>query len=114
MRSIWEHYYNEANAIVYVIDSADAPRLEEARIAFDLVSKDELLSNVPILTIANKQDLPGALSPPDLAKIFYPAQDVADRTRVFAVSAISGDGIDDALSAIVDEAIVNARIQQHR
>jgi len=33
MRSIWEKYFAEAHGLVYVIDSADEERMEEARLA---------------------------------------------------------------------------------
>ena len=112
MRSIWERYYKEANAVVFVVDSADLARLEEAKAAFDEVCENELLSlhDVPVLTIANKQDLPNALSPGDLAMNFYSQHDgLPDRTRVFAVNAIAGQGIEEAITAVVDEALANAK-----
>ena len=34
MRMMWEKYYLEANAVVYVVDSADVSRLEEAKLAY--------------------------------------------------------------------------------
>jgi len=34
MRGIWEKYYDEANAVVFVLDSADVGRLNEAKLAF--------------------------------------------------------------------------------
>jgi hypothetical protein len=34
MRSIWDKYYSEAHAMIFVIDSADPDRLEEARATF--------------------------------------------------------------------------------
>jgi GTPase SAR1 family protein len=34
MRSMWEKYYLEANAVLYVVDSADLGRLEEAKESF--------------------------------------------------------------------------------
>jgi len=37
MRSIWEKYYLEANAVVYVVDSADPQRLEEAKLAYGIL-----------------------------------------------------------------------------
>jgi len=37
MRAMWEKYYQEANAVVYVLDSADIPRLEEAKLAYGMV-----------------------------------------------------------------------------
>jgi ADP-ribosylation factor related protein 1 len=38
MRAIWERYYSEAHAVVYVVDSADVGRLEEAKLAYGLLS----------------------------------------------------------------------------
>ena len=33
VRSIWERYYSEADAVVFVIDSGDVTRFEEAKLA---------------------------------------------------------------------------------
>jgi ADP-ribosylation factor related protein 1 len=92
MRSIWEKYYDEAHVVIFAVDSADIGRLEEAKLAYDAACDNDLLAKVPvpIITFANKQDLPGALSPADLSINFYPVQDAADRSKVFPVSAITG------------------------
>lgn len=34
MRNIWEKYYEDAHAILFVVDSADLGRLEEAKLAY--------------------------------------------------------------------------------
>ena len=34
MRNMWEKYYDSAHAIVFVVDSADIGRLEEAKLAY--------------------------------------------------------------------------------
>ncbi len=34
MRNIWENYYSEANGIIFVVDSCDINRLEEAKLAY--------------------------------------------------------------------------------
>lgn len=34
MRNIWERYYDSAHAIVFVVDSSDIGRLEEAKLAY--------------------------------------------------------------------------------
>ena len=93
----------------WIVDSADVGRLEEAKISFDSVCDHGGLRNVPVITIANKQDLPGALTPGDLAMNFYVVQDAADRTRVFAVNAISGQGIEECILEVVSEALIHAR-----
>ncbi len=68
-RSLWESYYSDVNSIIFVVDCSDKIRM--------VVAKDELeamLSHkgvkgreVPLLIMANKQDLPGALEPSDVA-----------------------------------------------
>jgi ADP-ribosylation factor related protein 1 len=71
---MWEKYYDEADAVMFVVDSADIGRLEEAKLAYDSVCEHDNLSKVPVLTIANKQDLPGALSSNDLSINFLMQQ----------------------------------------
>jgi GTPase SAR1 family protein len=34
MRTMWERYYSEANAVIFVVDSGDISRLEEAKLAY--------------------------------------------------------------------------------
>ena len=34
MRNMWEKYYDDANAIIFVVDSSDVSRLEEAKLAY--------------------------------------------------------------------------------
>jgi ADP-ribosylation factor related protein 1 len=104
MRSIWDRYYDEADCVVFIVDSADMGRFEEAKLAYDSVRDNDILSRVPLLTIANKQDLPGALTPGDLAMNFYPVQDAAERARVFPVSALNGQGVEDVVLSMIDEA----------
>jgi hypothetical protein len=50
----------------------------------------------------------GALTPGDLANTFYADQDTEvsafDRFRVYPVSALSGDGVVSAMTAVIEEA----------
>lgn len=34
VRSLWEKYYSDAHGLIFVMDSADVGRFEEARLAF--------------------------------------------------------------------------------
>jgi ADP-ribosylation factor related protein 1 len=104
LSGMWEKYYDEADAVMFVVDSADIGRLEEAKLAYDSVCEHDSLSRVPVLTIANKQDLPEALSSNDLSINFYPIQDSAEKSKVFAVSAITGQGFQEAINAVVAQA----------
>eukprot|EP01038_Epipyxis_sp_PR26KG_P013348 gene13348-17904_t len=108
MRTMWERYYDEANAIIFVVDSADFGRLEESKLAYEAICDHDSVNNIPIIILCNKQDMQGALSPGDLAMNFYAIQDAADRCRVFPVSALTGDGIIQAMHSVIEEAKINA------
>jgi ADP-ribosylation factor protein 1 len=62
IRPLWRHYYDGTAGIIFVIDSADRDRLDTARIElFRLLNEDQLRDSV-LLVLANKQDLPGAMT----------------------------------------------------
>ena len=62
LRPYWRCYYQDTNAVVYVIDSADRERLEVARQELELMLQEEELKGAPVLILANKQDLPNAMN----------------------------------------------------
>jgi ADP-ribosylation factor protein 1 len=62
IRSLWRYYYTNTNAVIFVVDSNDRSRMEEARLELDRMLNAEELTNAKILVYANKQDLPGAMS----------------------------------------------------
>jgi ADP-ribosylation factor-like protein 6 len=55
-RSLWEHYYADVQAIIYVIDSTDRIRMCVAKEELDmLLNHDEIKrSRAPLLFYANK------------------------------------------------------------
>ncbi|KAF8063071.1 ARL6 [Scenedesmus sp. PABB004] len=68
-RGLWEHYYLEAQAVVFVVDSADRLRLVVAKDELDnLLRHPQLGRRVPLLVLGNKMDLPSALTPVELAQ----------------------------------------------
>ncbi|KXS20969.1 ARF/SAR superfamily [Gonapodya prolifera JEL478] len=103
MRSLWPQYYDECHGIVFVIDSCDEERLDECRAAADSLLTSDLTLNVPLILLANKQDLPTALPPHELKERFV--NRIAERmgareSGVMAVSAIEGTGVKDAIDWI--------------
>ncbi len=66
IRDLWKHYYENTEALIYVVDSSDTERLDLATEEMYKMLNDDSLSKAPVLIFANKQDLPGALSPNEL------------------------------------------------
>ena len=71
IRPLWRHYYQNTDAIIWVIDSNDRDRIGDSNhFGYDNSSMKELhrvlsedeLRDVAVLLFANKQDLPNALS----------------------------------------------------
>ncbi|CAL6053921.1 ADP-ribosylation_factor like protein 2a [Hexamita inflata] len=66
IRNYWSHYFGDAKALVWVVDSADSRRLEEVAAELSLCIDDPKLAGVPLLVLANKQDLETSLKPSDI------------------------------------------------
>lgn len=68
IRNLWRHYYQGTEGVIYVVDSTDCDRFDlAAQELHSLLAADEL-RNAKVLVLANKQDLPDAVSAADLAE----------------------------------------------
>ena len=54
-----------------MIDSADTRRMEETGVELSQLLDEERLADVPLLIMANKQDLMSALSPAEVSILSY-------------------------------------------
>lgn len=59
LRPLWKSYTRCTDGIIFVVDSCDTERLEEAKMEITRVARSPDNAGVPILILANKQDLPG-------------------------------------------------------
>ncbi|KAI8983872.1 ADP-ribosylation factor family-domain-containing protein [Pilobolus umbonatus] len=103
LQSIWERYYSECHAIVFVVDSTDAIRLNECRDTFEKMITNDAVEGVPVLMLANKQDVPGALRVEEIKEVFnkIAVKLGARDSRVLPVSALEGNGVEDAVDWLV-------------
>eukprot|EP00746_Dinoflagellata_sp_MGD_P087986 gnl/MRDRNA2_/MRDRNA2_34855_c0_seq1.p1 gnl/MRDRNA2_/MRDRNA2_34855_c0~~gnl/MRDRNA2_/MRDRNA2_34855_c0_seq1.p1 ORF type:complete len:182 (+),score=38.80 gnl/MRDRNA2_/MRDRNA2_34855_c0_seq1:79-624(+) len=61
IRKLWRHYYQGTQGVIFVIDSSDRDRIEDARDELFKMLADEEMTNAVLLVFANKQDLPHAM-----------------------------------------------------
>ncbi|KAL1320202.1 hypothetical protein HN51_064912 [Arachis hypogaea] len=102
LRSIWEKYYEEAHAVVFVVDAACPSKFEDAKSALEKVLRHEDLQGAPLLILANKQDLPQAVSADELARCLD-LKKLEERVHMFeAVSAYDGIGIRESAEWLVE------------
>ncbi|XP_063704215.1 ADP-ribosylation factor-like protein 4C isoform X2 [Culicoides brevitarsis] len=69
LRPLWRSYTRCTDGIVFVVDSVDTERIEEAKMELMRTAKCPENIGVPVLVLANKQDLPGALDPKEIEKL---------------------------------------------
>jgi len=92
IRPYWRNYFDQTDALVYVIDSADNRRLEETGVELSQLLDEEKLSGVPLLLYANKQDLLSALGPDEISEGLN-LHTIRDRVwQIQACSAKTGEG----------------------
>lgn len=58
IRPLWRHYYTGTQGLIFVVDSADRDRIDEARQELHRIINDREMRDAIILVFANKQDLP--------------------------------------------------------
>lgn len=67
IRELWKHYIVNTQGIIFVVDCNDVDRIEEAKTELHKMLEEDELRDAILLVYANKQDLPNAVKPNDLA-----------------------------------------------
>jgi len=116
LRPLWRSYTRCTDAIVYVVDSVDSDRLEEARTELFKTLKTPENSGVPLLLLANKQDLPGALEIDELeARLSLKELTPLGHLWDIATScAITGDGLEESLEKLHDLIVGRRKMEKER
>ncbi|ESO82280.1 hypothetical protein LOTGIDRAFT_237084 [Lottia gigantea] len=93
IRPLWRHYFQNSDGLLYVVDSADRERLQESREELTAVCASDEMRGVPIVVLANKQDLPGSMSVGDIITGLNLRTFTDRKWYVQGTCAVSGDGI---------------------
>eukprot|EP00435_Cladocopium_sp_Y103_P032698 s548_g8.t1 len=62
IRRLWGHYYRGTNGLIYVVDSADRDRIFQAKEELEKMLGEQEMKDAALLVLANKQDLPNAMT----------------------------------------------------
>ncbi|KAF8821903.1 ADP ribosylation factor ARF1 [Cardiosporidium cionae] len=101
IRPYWRCYYANANAIIYVVDSADPDRLADSRTELLLILQEEEIQGLSLLIFANKQDIEGAMTADEISKGLG-LTSIRDRPwAIFKSSAVKGHGLQEGLDWLV-------------
>ncbi|KAL5476144.1 hypothetical protein EMCRGX_G026055 [Ephydatia muelleri] len=67
-RALWRHYYSNTDALLFVVDSNDRERITECQDELERFLREDQLKGSILLILANKQDLPNAMSAQEISE----------------------------------------------
>ena len=103
IRQYWNNYFESTDCLLYVIDSADKARLIETGDELSDLLDQEGLAGVPVLVLANKQDLFHAQPPNEIAEAMN-LFSIRDRPwQIQPCSAKTGEGLKDGMEWMVSQ-----------
>ncbi|PBJ69280.1 ADP-ribosylation factor [Trypanosoma cruzi cruzi] len=113
LRDSWSLYYEQTDAVIFVVDAADVGRFAVARkVLQGLLNNEPCLRKAVLLVLANKQDLRGAVSPVEMIEALGLGA-VRDHTwTLMGCSAATGASLREAMAwvaqKVTDQAVAAA------
>ncbi|RCN50680.1 ADP-ribosylation factor family protein [Ancylostoma caninum] len=96
---LWKHYFHNTEAVIFVVDSTDRERVDEARSTLSMILEEPNLRErkFHLLVFANKQDLPNAMTTTEVTKALQLETLENLEWHIQPSNAISGDGLIEGL-----------------
>ncbi|XP_078079890.1 ADP-ribosylation factor 2-like [Mustelus asterias] len=98
IRTLWRHYFQNTQGLIFVVDSNDRERINEARDELNRMLTEGELENAVLLVFANKQDLPNAMNVAEITDKLNLHQIYQRTWYVQATCATTGAGLVEGLS----------------
>jgi len=103
IRPYWKNYFENTDALIYVVDSSDRRRVEEAAQELAELLEEDKLTGIPVLVFANKQDLVSAVPKEELVEELQ-LMGIKDRPwQIQPSSAKTGVGLQEGMEWTVKQ-----------
>ena len=97
IRPLWQHYYENSDAVVFVVDSSDRQRFAEAKEELDGMLADDRLRAASLLVFSNKTDMPGSATTAEVTEKLGLRERRERDWYIQATCAVTGEGIVEGL-----------------
>ena len=102
-RALYVLYSRLMEVVLFMVDRADRDRREMAGAALRRLAEEPELKHVPLVLLANKQDLPDSLTPEEVSKeLSVQELSMSQQCQLLPVCAVTGEGLSDAMDCMVD------------
>ncbi|XP_046555604.1 ADP-ribosylation factor-like [Haliotis rubra] len=97
IRPLWRHYFQNTQGLIFVVDSNDRERLQEAKDELNRMLNEDELREAVLLVFANKQDLPNAINVAEMTEKLELTSKSNRQWYIQNTCATSGDGLYEGL-----------------
>ncbi|XP_074553486.1 ADP-ribosylation factor-like protein 4D [Halichoeres trimaculatus] len=114
LRPLWKSYTRRTDGLVFVVDAAETERMEEAKVELNRIARSAENQGVPILVLANKQDLVGAMSASEVEKALA-LHELSSSTlhHTQGCSALDGQGLQPGLEKLYEMILKRKKMLRH-
>jgi small GTP-binding protein len=97
IRKLWRYYYENTQGLIFVVDSSDRDRIEDAREELTKILNEDEMRDAAVLVFANKQDLPNAMTAAEVSEKLGLRNVRNKHWFIQSACATSGDGLYEGL-----------------
>merc|ERR1712078_877325 len=97
IRKLWRYYYTNTQGLIFVVDSNDRDRIEDAREELSQMLQEDEMRDAVLLVLANKQDLPNAMTWAEVTEKLGLHNHRSRQWFIQSSCATSGDGLYEGL-----------------
>jgi ADP-ribosylation factor-like protein 8 len=101
-RESWEKYCRDSDVIIFVVDSSDQTHLDISKAQLNSLLDHESLKGIPLLVLANKNDLEGALAKEAIVDKLRLTTIEGRTVGCFSVSAKTMSNLDSAIKWLAE------------
>ncbi|KAN0030902.1 hypothetical protein ACTA71_009549 [Dictyostelium dimigraforme] len=105
LRSYWRNYYEENDAVIWVIDSSDIRRIDDCKFELKKLLEEEKFAGASFLVFANKQDLDGAMTSEEISKYLDLEELNTHHWEIMSCSAVTGLGLEEGIDWVVKDIV---------
>merc|ERR1712072_1175319 len=97
IRKLWRYYYTNTQGLIFVIDSNDRDRIDDARLELAQMLAEDEMRDAALLVFANKQDLPNSMTAAEVTEKLGLNSMCNRKWYIQSACATSGDGLYEGL-----------------
>ncbi|KAI5996359.1 ADP-ribosylation factor family-domain-containing protein [Pisolithus albus] len=103
LRPYWRNYFEQTDAIVWVVDSSDRVRIQDCKEELHNLLQEDRLTGASLLVFANKQDIHGSMTDKEIQDLLGLSGIKSHHWKISACSAVTGYNLIAGLDWVVGD-----------